>query len=162
MFSALSWRYFVALVTHEEAQVCRAGGYVQYAPNYYGDLLHRNDWVAVYAGRETRDRSSGWVRRFTGVGQVADFAPTPVVGQCEYRYALKYIDAEPVPMARIARHLSFIAQGIDWGDNFHLPEHGLILVTPREFDIIAVSMKADPRWSFDKEYQRIHRVPGHE
>jgi len=138
--SASGPRYWIAVISQQDADAAGAGGYLEVGFGKAGPLerMAPGDGVVVYSPRE-RDTRGAPVQAFTALGRVATGALYQLPHDRQpFRRAMQWLPAAPASVRPLLDALSFIGNKTHWGTAFRL---GFLRIPPPDFARIASAMQ---------------------
>ena len=119
----------------------KAGGFVMFAHGKHSAVRQTRpgDWFAYYSPTQTLGGKDG-VRRFTGIGTIADSEPeqTALMGaQDAWLRRAHYLDAQEADIYLLLPQFGFVSDHSHWGMYFR---KSLFKVSAADFSIIAGAM----------------------
>jgi len=145
-------RYWIGVVTRDQVEEARAGGYAELNHGKAGALerMQPGDGLALYSPRDTADAREP-LQAFTAIGRVAEGRVYAASGSAaeggvgRYRREVVYVAAHAAPIRPMIQMLGFIRSKQHWGAAFRF---GVARVPPADFARIASAMGCDPEREF--------------
>ena len=153
-------RFWIGVVSAEDAECARAAGYVELSGGRAGPLerMRPGDGIALYSPRLAPGERAP-LQVFSAIGEVG---PGPMYvtdaeapdGEPRYRRPVTYFPSMPAPIRPLIEHLSFIRRKEHWGAAFRF---GIARVPAEDFARIRAAMGSEVR---DDQAARADAAPG--